>query len=103
MGFLDDYYDADSNHKSIRGNGITTFPLHVCQCIISNQTNRVKTILIADASLKSFYSRLGFKVIKYFATSTNFEEARSQFHYETGRSKAEQEKTIVLQCLHTIP
>ena len=51
--------------------------------------NRVKTILIADASLKSFYSRLGFKVIKDFATSTNFEEACSQFHYETGKSKAE--------------
>ena len=89
MGFLDDYYDDDPNHKSIRGNGITTFLLHISQCIIFNQTNRVKTVIIADASLKSFYSRLGFKVIKDFATSTNFEEARSQFHYETGKSKAE--------------
>ena len=25
MGFLDDYSDTDPNHKSIRGNGITTF------------------------------------------------------------------------------
>ena len=25
MGFLDYYFDADPNHKSIRGNGITTF------------------------------------------------------------------------------
>ena len=83
MGFLDDYSDADPNHKSIRGNGITTFLFHVAQCIISNQTNRVKTILIANASLKSFYSRLGFKVIKDFVTSTNLEEARSRFHYET--------------------
>ena len=49
MGFLDDYLDADPNHKIIRGNGITTFILHVAQCIIFNQTNRVKTILIADA------------------------------------------------------
>ena len=103
MGFLGDYSDADPNHKSIRGNGITTFILHIAQCIISNQTNRIKTILIADASLKSFYSRLGFKVIKYFATSTNFEEAHRQFHYETGKSKEDQKKTIVLQCLHTIP
>ena len=31
IGFLDDYLDADPNHKSIRGNGITTFILHVSQ------------------------------------------------------------------------
>ena len=49
MGFLDDYSDADPNHKSIRENGITTFLLHVAQFIIFNQTNSVKTILIADA------------------------------------------------------
>ena len=88
MGFLDEYSDADPNQKSIRGNGITKFLLHVSQCIIFNQTNCVKTILIADASLKSFYSRLGFTVIKDFTTYTNFEEARSQFNYETGKSKA---------------
>ena len=87
MGFLDDFSDADPNHKSMRVNGITKFLLHVSQCIIFNQTNRVKTILIVDASLKSFYSRLGFKLIKYFATSTNFDEACSRFHYETGNSK----------------
>ena len=39
MGFLDDYSDADSNYKNIRGNGITTFLLHVAQCIIFNQNN----------------------------------------------------------------
>ena len=72
MVSLDDYSDADPNHKSIRGNGITTFLLHVAQCIISSQTNCVKKILIANVSLKSFYSRLGFTVIKYFATCTNF-------------------------------
>ena len=49
IGFLDDYSDADPNHKSIRGNGITTFLFHVAQCIVFNQTNRVKTILIANA------------------------------------------------------
>ena len=64
MGFLDDYSDSYPNHKSIRGNGITTFLLHVSQCIIFNQTNCVKTILIADASLKSFYSRLGLRLLK---------------------------------------
>ena len=36
MGFLDDYSDADPNYKSIRGNGITTFLLHIAQCIIFN-------------------------------------------------------------------
>ena len=77
MGFLDDYSDDDPNHKRIRENGITTFLFHVYQCILFRLTNCVKTILIANASLKSFYSRLGFTVIKHFATSTNFEEAIS--------------------------
>ena len=49
MGFLDDYLDDATKGKSIRGNGITTFLLHVAQCIISNQTNRVKIILIDNA------------------------------------------------------
>ena len=42
-------------------------------------------------------------VIKYFTTSTTFEAARSRFHYEKGKCKAEQEQTIGLQCLYTIP
>ena len=103
MGFLDYYSDADPNHKSIRGDGITTFLFHDAQCIILCLTNSIKTILIANASLESFYSRLGFTVIKYFATSTTFEAAHSQFHYEKGKSKAEQKQTIGLQCLYTIP
>ena len=82
MGFLDDYSDADPNHKSIRGNVITKFLFHVSQCILFCLTNYVKTIPISNASLKSFYSRLGFTVIKYFATCTNFEAACSRFHYE---------------------
>ena len=61
MGFLDYYLGADSNNKSIRVNGITTFLLHVAQCIIFNQTNRVKTILISDASLKSFLFKVRFQ------------------------------------------
>ena len=82
MGFLDDYYDADPNQKSIRGNGITTFLFHVSQCIIFNLTNQVKTILMANFLLKTFYSRLGFSVIKDFATSTTFEAACRRFHYD---------------------
>ena len=83
MGFLDDYSDADPNHKSIRGNGITTFLFHVAQYILFHLTNCVKTILIANASLKSFCSRLGFTVIKDFVTSTTFEAAHSRFHSRT--------------------
>ena len=38
MGFLNDYSDDDPNHKSIRGNGFTTFHLHVSQCrFLQNQ------------------------------------------------------------------
>ena len=103
MGSLDDYSDAAPKGKIIRGNGITDFILHVAQCIIFNQTNRAKTTLIADSSLKSFYSRLGVKAIKYFVTSTNFEEACKRFHYKSGKSKADQKKTIGLKCLQTIP
>ena len=41
MGLLDDYFDADPNNKTIRGNCITKFLFHVAQCIIFNLTNRV--------------------------------------------------------------
>ena len=103
MVFLDYYSDADPNHKIIRGNGITTFLFHVSKCIIFCPTNCVKTILISNASLKSFYSRLGFTVIKDFATSTTFEAARRRFHSETGKYKTYQTKTIGLQFLYTLP
>ena len=84
MGFLCYYSYADPNHKSIKENGITTFIFHVAQCIIFNKKKHVKTIIIANVSLKTFYSRLGFSVIKDFVTSTTFEAARRKFHYETG-------------------
>ena len=103
MRFLDYYSDADPNHKSIRGSGITTFLFHVSQCIIFNLTNHVKTILIANVSLKTFYSKLGFLVNKDFATSINFEAARRRFNYDTGKSEADEIKNIGLQCLYTIP
>ena len=45
MVFLDGYSDAAPKGKSIRGNGFSTFLLHVAQCIIFNQTKRVKQYL----------------------------------------------------------
>ena len=52
----------------------------------------VTATLIAEALLKSFYSRLGFKVIKDLATSPNSEEACNKFKYESGKSKALQKQ-----------
>ena len=63
----------------------------------------VTATLIFKSSLKLFYSRLGFKVIKDFATCPNFEEARKQFNYESGKSKAVQGKTIGLRFHQTFP
>ena len=100
---LDGISTSETWFLNNRGNGITTFIFHVAQCILFRLKNCVKTILIANASLKSFYSRLCFTVIKDFLTSTNFEATRSRFHYEKGKSKAEQKQTIGLQCLYTIP
>ena len=51
IGFLDNYANADPNHKRIRVNGITSYLFHVAQCIVFCLTNSVKTILIANASL----------------------------------------------------
>ena len=53
--------------------------------------------------MNSFYSRLGFKVIKYFPTSPIFVEAREQFHYESVKSKELYKQQIYLQCYLTIP
>ena len=85
------------------GNVITTFLLNVSQCITFHQKNIVTATLISEASLKSLYSRLCFKVIKDFASSSNFEVSRKRFHYETGKFEALQKKTFVLQCYLTIP
>ena len=63
----------------------------------------MKTILISNVLLKTFYSSLGFFVIKDFVTSTKFEAAQRQFHYDTGKSKEDELKKICLQCLRTIP
>ena len=52
--------------------------------------------------MNSLYSRLGFKVIKYFATSPNFEKAFKRFNYESEKSNALQKK-IGLHFYLTIP
>ena len=103
MGCFDDYLDAAPLAKAMRLDGFTTFILHVAQCITFRQKNIITETLIAEASLKSFYSRLGFKVIKYFTTSRNFKEARKWFHFESVKFKALQKQTIGLQCHLTIP
>ena len=92
MGCFDDYSDNGPHSKTMRVYGITNFILHVSQCIIFNQTKFVTATLIAGAWLKSLYSRLGFKVIKDFATSPNFKEARKRYNYESVKSKALQKK-----------
>ena len=92
MGCFDDHLDTAPCSKIMKGNGITTSLLHVSQCITFNQKEFVTETLIYEASLKSLYSRLGFKVIKYLATSPNFEEYRKQFHYESGKYKALQKQ-----------
>ena len=90
MGCFDDYSDADPGAQTRKGNGITAFLLYVSRYITFRQTNIFTAKLIAKASLK------------YFTTSPNFQEARKRFNYESGKSKALQKKTIVLQCYITI-
>ena len=73
---------------------ITAFIFHVAQFITFHQTKNFTATLIAKASLKAFYSRLGFKVIKDFETSPNLKEARKRFHCESGKSRELQKQTI---------
>ena len=103
MGWFDDYSDAEQRERTMRGNGITIFLLYVAQCITFNQTKLVTVKLISEDWLKSLYSRLGFKVIKDYMTSPNFEEARKQFNYELGKSKSLQIQNIGLKRYLTIP
>ena len=50
--------------QKMRANGITTFILHVSQCITFNKTKFVAATLIAEAPLKSLYSRLVSRWLK---------------------------------------
>ena len=87
MSWFDDYSDGAPRAKTMRGNGITTCRLHVAQCITFSQTNVFTATLISESLLDSFYSSLGFKVNKYFATSPHFEEARNGFNYKSVKYK----------------
>ena len=49
MGCFGDYSDAAPRAKTMRGNGITTFLLHVYQCTTFHQTQLVTATLIAKA------------------------------------------------------
>ena len=79
MVWFDEYLDADPRAKNMGGNGITTFLLHVAQCISFCQTKFVTETLISEAYCKSVYPILGFKVIKDSATSPHFEKACKWF------------------------
>ena len=103
MGCFDDYLYAAPRAKTMPVNGISTFILHVAQCITFRQTNIVTATLISEALLKSFYSRLGFKVIKDFATSPNFEDACKRFNYESVKSNALQKKHYWLTMISNHP
>ena len=94
MGCFDDYLDAAPHAKTMRGNGITKFILHAAQCITFRQINIVTETIISKASLKSLYSRFGFKVIKDFATYPQYKEARKRFNYEPRKYKALQKKPL---------
>ena len=49
IGCFDDYSDAAPRAKTMRGNGITTFILHISQCITFCQANLVTATLISEA------------------------------------------------------
>ena len=102
MFWFDDYFDAASPAKTMRGNCITTF-LCTFPNVSPSINKNVTATLIFKAYLKSIYSRLGFKVVKYFETSPHFEKACKQFHHEKGKSKSFQKQTIGLQCYLNIP
>ena len=53
MGCFDDYSDAATCAKTMRGNGITNFILHVSQCITFNKIIVFTATIIAKERLKS--------------------------------------------------
>ena len=61
MGFFDDYSDAVPRAKNMRGNGITTFLIHVTQCINFCQTNIVTAKLIAEGIFEVILLKVRFQ------------------------------------------
>ena len=55
MGCFDDYSDAAPRARTMRGNGITTFILHVSQWITFNQKQFFAATLIDEEQFKSLY------------------------------------------------
>ena len=81
------------HHMPKQWGGIILLTLFCTLPNVSFSIKQKKTAtLIDEAWLKSLYSRLVFKFIKYFATSPNFEEACEQFHYESVKSKNRRNK-----------
>ena len=52
LGCFGDYSDAAPRAKKMRGNGITTFILHIDQCITFRKKQFVTEKLTAEVSLK---------------------------------------------------
>ena len=48
MGCFDNYLDADTRSKTMRGNDITTFLLHISQFITFRQAKFVRATLISE-------------------------------------------------------
>ena len=96
MGHFEDYSGAAPRAKTIKETCITTFLFHISLCITFRQINFVTATLVSGALLKSSYSRLGFKVIKDFATSSNFEKVRKRFNYVSEKSKALQKNNWLI-------
>ena len=62
MGSLDEYLDAAPKGKSIRGNGITTYLLHVAQCI--NFHNSLQQQLLPRYCWSHFIQGLVSRLLK---------------------------------------
>ena len=54
IGCFDDYSDAAPHAKTMSGNGITSFLLHIFQCIIVNKKKFVTATLIYKGRLSRF-------------------------------------------------
>ena len=105
MVCFDDSLYAAPHSKTMRGDCITLFLLHIYRFIIVNKTRFVTETLVAKDWLNSLYSRLGFKVIKDFVIYPNLEEACEQFHYESGKERKWRNKKLaynVIKLSHNV-
>ena len=75
MGCFDDYSDAAPHAKIMRGGWYYFVSFECCPMYHCQSKYFFTATLIYEDRLKSLYSRLGFRVIKYLAASPNFKEA----------------------------